>query len=54
MSSFYALFGIFIISLIISSAVVKGISFLLRKYAILDRPEKYKTEKGRAPAPYGI
>lgn len=54
MSSFYTLFGIFIVSLIISPFIVRGISLLLRKYAILDRPEKYKTEKGRAPAPYGI
>lgn len=54
MSSFYTLFGVFIASLIVSPAIVMGVSYLLRKYAILDRPEKYKTEKGRPPAPYGI
>ena len=54
MSSFYTLFGVFIASLIVSPAIVMGVSYLLRKYAILDRPEKYKIEKGRPPAPYGI
>lgn len=46
--------GIFFASLIISPLIVNGVSFLLRKFAILDRPERYKSEKGRSPAPYGI
>jgi UDP-N-acetylmuramyl pentapeptide phosphotransferase/UDP-N-acetylglucosamine-1-phosphate transferase len=44
---------IFIISLIISPLVLMGVSFLLRKYRLLDRPHLYKSEKGRKPAPYG-
>ncbi len=54
MSSISILFGIFIASLIISPLIVRIISSLLRKYAILDRPEKYKNERWRPPAPYGI
>lgn len=44
---------LFAISLIISPLVLMGVSFLLRKYHLLDRPHLYKSEKGRHPAPYG-
>ena len=54
MPPFFILIGIFIASLIVSPLIVSSVSFLLRKYAILDRPEKYKSEQGRPPAPYGI
>ena len=54
MSVFTEIFAIFMASLIISPLIVKGVCFLLRKFGFLDRPEKYKTEKGRPAAPYSI
>jgi UDP-GlcNAc:undecaprenyl-phosphate/decaprenyl-phosphate GlcNAc-1-phosphate transferase len=44
---------IFIISLIISPLVLIGVTSVLRKYQLLDRPHLYPSEWGRAPAPYG-
>ncbi len=44
---------IFISSLIISPLVLRGVSFFLKKYSLLDRPHLYKSEKWRKPAPYG-
>lgn len=44
---------IFIISLCIAPIVLHGVSFLLKKYELLDRPHLYKSEKWRSPAPYG-
>ncbi len=43
---------LFTSSVIISPLILNGVSFLLRKYNLLDRPHLYKSEKGRAPAPY--
>ena len=36
---------IFIASLIVSPLVLSGVSFLLSKYKLLDRPHLYKSEK---------
>lgn len=44
---------IFITSLILSPLILRGVSFLLRRYHILDRPHLYRSEIGRKPAPYG-
>ncbi|MBC7503455.1 undecaprenyl/decaprenyl-phosphate alpha-N-acetylglucosaminyl 1-phosphate transferase [Candidatus Gracilibacteria bacterium] len=44
---------IFMASLIISPLILRGVSFLLTRYSILDRPHLYKSEIGRKPAPYG-
>jgi UDP-GlcNAc:undecaprenyl-phosphate/decaprenyl-phosphate GlcNAc-1-phosphate transferase len=54
MPFFFEIFSIFIASVICSPLIVWGVSYGLRRYGILDRPEKYKTEKWRAPAPYSI
>jgi hypothetical protein len=44
---------IFIASLIISPLILHGVSFLLNRLSLLDRPHLYRSEKGRVPAPYG-
>jgi UDP-N-acetylmuramyl pentapeptide phosphotransferase/UDP-N-acetylglucosamine-1-phosphate transferase len=44
---------IFITAIIISPLVMRWVSFLLKKYNLLDRPHLYKSEKWREPAPYG-
>lgn len=54
MSFLLQTFIIFIISFLLSPFLLKGISFVFRKWRFLDRPHLYKTEKGRAPAPYGV
>ena len=53
MSPIIQFFIIFISSLIISPLILRGVSFLLKKYNLLDRPHLYKSEKWRSPAPYG-
>jgi UDP-GlcNAc:undecaprenyl-phosphate/decaprenyl-phosphate GlcNAc-1-phosphate transferase len=54
MSFFSTIIWFFVASIVISPFVVAGVSALLRKYKIMDRPERYKSEKWREPAPYGI
>lgn len=44
---------LFILSCILSPLILNGVCFLLRKFAIIDRPHLYKAEQGRSPAPYG-
>lgn len=44
---------ILITSFVISPLILRGISLLLSKWQLLDRPHLYRTEKGREPAPYG-
>lgn len=44
---------IFIGSITLSPLILYSVSFLLEKLNLLDRPHLYKTEKWRAPAPYG-
>jgi UDP-N-acetylmuramyl pentapeptide phosphotransferase/UDP-N-acetylglucosamine-1-phosphate transferase len=45
---------LFIISSLIGYSVLSLIEYIWRRYSILDRPDRYKTEAGRAPAPYGV
>jgi UDP-GlcNAc:undecaprenyl-phosphate/decaprenyl-phosphate GlcNAc-1-phosphate transferase len=44
---------IFAISLIVSPLILHGVSFLLTRFSLLDRPHLYKSETWRKPAPYG-
>jgi UDP-GlcNAc:undecaprenyl-phosphate GlcNAc-1-phosphate transferase len=53
MSLFIQLITLFIISLILAPIVLRGVTFLLTRFWLLDRPHLYKSEKWRAPAPYG-
>ncbi len=44
---------ILITSIIVSPYILSGISFLLHRFGLLDRPHLYKTELWRSPVPYG-
>ncbi len=53
MSPLIQFFIILITSLIVSPLILSSVSFLLRRYDILDRPHLYPSESWRLPAPYG-
>lgn len=44
---------LFLVASILAPIVLSGVTALLKKFNILDRPHLYKSEHGRAPAPYG-
>lgn len=50
---FLQLITLFIISVILAPLVLRGVTFFLTRFWLLDRPHLYKSEKWRAPAPYG-
>lgn len=49
---FYNFLSIFLVSLVSSFFLIKGISFLFKKYSILDNPKKYGYN--RRPVPYSM
>lgn len=53
MSLFVQLITLLLISVALAPIILRGVTFLLRRYGCLDRPHLYKTEKWRSPAPYG-
>jgi UDP-GlcNAc:undecaprenyl-phosphate GlcNAc-1-phosphate transferase len=53
MSLFLQLISLFIISGALAPLVLRGVTFLLTRFWLLDRPHLYKSEKWRTPAPYG-
>lgn len=52
MSLFIQLITLFIISVVLAPIVLRGVTIILSRCRLLDRPHLYKTEKWRNPAPY--
>jgi len=53
MPLFLQLISLLIISAILAPLILRGVTYILQRYGLIDRPELYKSEKWRAPAPYG-
>ena len=45
MSLFLQLIGLFLVSLALAPLVLRGVTALLQKFGLLDRPHLYKSEK---------
>lgn len=50
---FFQLIILLILSIILAPIILRGVTFYLQKFWLLDRPYLYKSEEWRTPAPYG-